>query len=70
MCRILMNNEFLKITLIELSQVDVSKKYKMNTGACQLLYTGAFVWYNSPMRFYDLWALQKYHYELEQSVFV
>ena len=43
MCRILMNNEFKKITIIALSHVDVSKKYKMNTGACQLLYTGAFL---------------------------
>ena len=43
MCRLLMNNEFRKITIIALSQVDVSKKYKMNTGACQLLYTGAFL---------------------------
>ena len=43
MCRLLMNNEFLKITIIALSQVDAYKKYKMNTGECQLLYTGAFV---------------------------
>ena len=29
-----MNNEFKTITIIALSQVDVSKKYKMKTGAC------------------------------------
>ena len=43
MCQILMNNEFEKVTIIALSHVDVSKKYKMNIDACQLLCTGAFI---------------------------
>ena len=104
MCQILMNNEFRKITIIALSQVDVSKKYKMNTSACQLLYTGpfhdkahqcvsttyghrkntntnynswcvcvilcigAFMCDYSSVRLYDLWALHKYQYKLEQSL--
>ena len=59
MCRLLMNNEFKKIKIIALSQVDVSKKYKMNTGACQLLYLGVFVWYRAPVGLYDLYTLHK-----------
>ena len=35
-----MNNESKTITISALSQVDVSKKKKMKTGVCQLLYTG------------------------------
>ena len=65
MCRPLMNNEFRKITLIALSQVNVSKKYKMNIGACQLLYTGVFVVSSAPMHFYDLWAPHKYQNQLK-----
>ena len=59
MCRLLMNNEFKTITIIALSQVDVSKKYKMKTDACQLLYSDAFVFLSTPVRFYDLWAPHK-----------
>ena len=50
MCRLLMNNEFKTITIIALSQVDVSKKYEMKTGACIL----------TLVHFYDLWAPHKY----------
>ena len=68
MCQLLMNNEFRKITIIALSQVDVSKKYKKNTSACQLLYTGAFVRCSALVCFYDLWALYKYQNQLKMLV--
>ena len=62
------NNEFKTITIIALSQVDVSKKYKMKTGVCQSLYIGVFVFSSAPVHFYDLWAPHKYQNQLKISV--
>ena len=67
MCLIFMNNEFKTITIIALSHVDVSKKYKMKADACNLLYTGAFVFLRTSMQFYDLWASHKYQNQLKIS---
>ena len=52
MCRLLMNNEFKTITIIALPEVDVSKKYKMKTGALVLL--------SAPVHFYYLSRPHKY----------
>ena len=68
MCRFFMNNEFLKITIIALSQVDVSKKYKIKISVFQLLYIGAYMLWSAPVRFYDLWAPNKYQNQLKISV--
>ena len=40
-----MNNEFKKITIIGLSEVDVSKKNKMKTGAFMCLYAPVRLWF-------------------------
>ena len=72
-----MNNEFLKITIITLSQVDVSKKIQnehrcvsvtVHRCICMLQHTGAFVCHNASVCFYDLWARQKYQNQLKISV--
>ena len=42
-----MNNEFQTITIIALPQIDVSKKYKMKTGARVLLSTPVHLYYLS-----------------------
>ena len=35
---------------------------------CAILSTGAFMWVHTPVHLYDLWAPQKYQYELEKMV--
>ena len=54
-----MNNEFKTITVISLPQDDVSKKYKMKTGALVLL--------SAPVRLYYLSGPHKYQNQLKIS---
>ena len=59
MCQLLMNNEFKTITIILVPQVDVSKKYKMKTGALVLL--------SALVHFYYLSGPHKYQNQLKIS---
>ena len=48
-------------------RTNTSTNYKSRC-VCAILHTDVFTWDYSLVRLYDLWAPQKYQYELEQSV--